>query len=302
MKVENHSGYPREGGAPVDPERGAADGLTQDERRAVKQAVREQETAGCHVVTDGQTRWADGAFHPAGGFDGIAFDAARRPRARARLAWKGAFTVADFICAADRAKGEVKTVLTGPVTLARGTAVETDAYRDPQELAADYATGLLAETQALFEAGARSLQIDDPAVLSRPEDIPVLKEFLARLSKAKPADAVVTLATWGGDAAPVYLKLLELPVGGLVWDLPAAPALEERIAQGFSKTLGLGIVDASNAEPEKPEDLARRVERIAAKARGEVRLLPSQGLGRLTREQARKKLEALAKTWTYLEG
>lgn len=283
MRVENHSTYPRE-----------------EEEDALERAVREQEQAGCHVVTDGQVR--RGADALAATFDGIALDDRRGPCARGRIAWKGPCTVRDFADAADAAKRVVKAVLTGPVTLARRTAFETDAYRDPQELAADYATGLLAEAQALFEAGARMLQIDEPGILDHPEDLPVLKQFLGTLSREKPQDAFVALATWGGGAAPLYLKLLELPVGGIFWDLPASPALEERIAQGFSKTLGLGLVDAQNAEPEKPEDLARRVERIAAKARGEVRLLPSRGLGGLTREQARKKLEILAKAWTYLEG
>ncbi len=257
MRVENHSGWPRarEGNPSARPE------------DAAKDAVRAQEKAGCHVVTDGRTRTVPGSF-PA-------------PARRGTV---------------------VKAVLAGPVTLARRMAADMDAWPDADRLAADAAAGLLAEAKALFDAGATTLQIGEPAILTHPEDLPVLKRFLQDLGRTKPPDAVVSLATWGADAAPLYLKLLELPVNQITWDLASSETLEEKISQGFSKILGLGVVDARNADPEKPEDVARRVERIAAKARGEVRLLPSSDLGRLTPDQARKKIETLAKAWTYLEG
>ncbi len=312
MRVENHSSYPREGDASGAPKQPPASALTKDQRDAARRAIREQEEAGCHVVTDGQLRLADGVSPLAGNFDGITLEGPvrflgtnlllKRPHARTRIHWKGPLTAPDFLFASARTKKAVKAVLTGPVTLARHTAIETDAYPDASALAADYAEGLLAEAKALFAAGAAAIQVEEPSILAHPEDMPVLKHYLGQLSEIKPPGAVVGLATYYGDAAMLYLKLLELPVGALVWDLASSDTLEERISRGFSKVLGLGIVDARSAEIEKPEDLARRVEKIAAKARGEVRLLPSSGLGHLTRDQARKKLQALARAWTFLEG
>ncbi len=322
MFVANHSHYPRVGDSPELQKlrraieaagRGAPKGeLIQAQQEMTQRALHEQEEAGCDIVTDGQIRWYDGVSHFAGNFDGVAhgsifrfFDTnflIRQPIAKGKARWRGTLTAPDHAFAQRAAKKPVKAVLTGPVTLARHTILETDAYTNAMDLAADYAAGLVLEAKELFSAGATLLQVEEPSILTHPEDLPILKEFLAQINKSKPANASVFLATYFNDAAPLYTKLLELPVAGLIWDLTYSATLEERIAQGFSKVLGLGIADARNTKLEKPEDLARRIEKIAAKARGDIHLLPSCGLEYLPRGRAQEKLAVLAKTRRYLEG
>lgn len=323
MRVENHSGYPRVGDAPDLQElrqalEAAARGdapeadLLEAQQETTRLSIREQESAGCDMVTDAQVRWHDGISHFAGNFENVVHGSLLRffgtpfpvlqPLVRGKIRWKGPLTAPDIAFAVRQTKKPVKAILTGPVTLARHSHLETDAYRDLPDLAADYAEGLAAEAREIFSAGATAIQVEEPSISANPEDLPVLKAFLSRLSREKPAGATVTLATYLGDAEPVYWKLLELPIGGLTWDLSCSTTLAERITQGFSKILGLGVVDARSAVLEKPEDVARRVERIVAKARGEVRLLPSCSLEYLPREHARQKLEVLARAKRFLGG
>lgn len=323
MIVANHSGYPRVGESAAlqtlrrtieevgQGKKTPAD-LARAQEGMVCLALEEQAAAGCDVLTDGQTRWYDPVSHFAGNFEGISigsifrfFDTnflVRQPTATSKLRWKGPLTAQEYAFATGMAKKPVKAVVTGPVTLARHTILAGGPYKDAASLASDYAAGIVIEVKALAEAGAKSIQVEEPSILTNPEDLAVLKGFLAEASKAAGKGTSILLATYFNDAAPVYEKLLELPVSGLVWDLTYSETLEDRVASGFSKILGLGIVDARNTRMEKAEDLARRVERIAKKARGEVQLLPSASLEYLPRDKAREKLAVLAKARRYLEG
>lgn len=321
MLAANHSSYPRIGDTPplqklrrvieaTARNEAPRDTLVAAQEEMTRLALKEQAETDLDLLTDGQIRWYDGVWHFASNFDGVSagsifrfFDTnflIRQPVVQGRVRWRGTLTAPEYRFAARAAKKPVKAVLTGPVTLARHSILADGAYKSPRDLAIDYATGLQTEARDLFAAGAAWLQVEEPSILTHPEDLPVLRDFLAGVAKDKPAGAQVLLATYFNDAAPLYAKLLELPVGGFVWDLTYSETLADRIAQGFSKVLGLGIVDGRNTMLEKPEDIARRVERIAAKARGEVHLLPSCGLEHLPRDRARQKLEILAKARTYL--
>ena len=322
MLVANHSGFPRIGETEAlqilrraieDVGRGkkSASDLAKAHDEMTTLALREQEEAGCGLATDGQIRWVDPVSHFAGNFEGIEigsifrfFDTnflIRQPTAHAKVRWKGPLTARECAFAVKTAKCQVKAVLTGPVTLARHTILTGGPYQNAADLAADYAEGLLAEAKAVLAEKPSAIQIDEPSILTNTEDLAVLKEFLSAVSKLAEKKVPVFLATYFNDASALYEKLLALPASGFVWDLTYSETLEERLKAGFSKILGLGIADSRNTRLEKPEDLARRIESIAKKARGEIQLLPSASLEYLPRDKAKQKLALLAKTRKYLE-
>jgi len=153
---------------------------------------------------------------------------------------------------------------------------------------------LAQEAFELQAAGARPIQIDEPALPGAPEDL----ELAARALKAvtgelNEADSI--LATYFFDAKRLGAQLFELPVGGFGLDLVAGPENLQLAGQvPPSKELQAGIVDARNTRLETVEDLSRVIDRLMSeRAEGRLSVSPSAGLEFLPREKARAKLHRL---------
>ena len=314
--VQNHSSYPRVGDterrqrlrrAHAAWERGditAAD-FDAAERAEIAVILREQADAGVDVVTDGQVRWDDPVSAVMRAFDGVClqgllryFDTnfyVRQPVVTGRVRRREAFTVDDFRQASAASQRPVKVALPGPYTLAQLSVIDAAAYDGVPALAAALSEGLAAEVADLAAAGARLIQIDEPAILAHPADIRLLRELLEPLWAARgPAQLVV--ATYFADAEPLYAQLNSLPADVLALDLSCSPQLLATIAAtGASKTLALGLVNGRTAHVESAADIARQVEMALHRyTLDALHLVPSCGLEHVPRTTARAKLHALA--------
>ncbi len=313
LVLANTGSYPRIGDSPElqrlrrahgERERGDLTGESfaklQDE--VTTEVVREQVAAGVELPTDGQIRWADGLSYLAGNLTGVALNGLlrffdtntyfRQPVVTGRLARKGPLFTRDYRLAARAAGRPLKAVITGPCTMARGSILE-GGYRSVHALALAYAAVLAQEVSELAAEGAPVIQIDEPAILRHPEDLAVLGEALVVLGRGK-GGARLSLATYFGDAAPIYDGLQDLTVDMLHLDFtyspPLAHAIEER---GSAKALSLGVVDARNTKMETRETILPLLERIGRRLRLPAHLAPSAGLEYLPRDRALAKLERM---------
>ncbi|MFN2489807.1 MAG: hypothetical protein ABR529_08745 [Actinomycetota bacterium] len=288
-------------------ERGTA--RVDDVRRAqddsARALIREQEEAGVDIVTDGHARWDDiltpFARHMAGfeiggllrWFDNNVYY--RRPVCIDAIEWRGPASVDAFTFARSVAERPVKAVVPGPVTFARLSVDEH--YGDHARFVLAIARVLAQEIFELEAAGARHVQIDEPALLGAPEDLELAAKAL-EIMVAELGSAETTLATYFGDAKRLGADIFGLSADWFGLDLVAGPENAELISRAPQGTnIQAGIVDARNTKLEPMEDLARTIEELGdIVGHASLRVGPSAGLEFLPREKARAKLHRLVES------
>jgi 5-methyltetrahydropteroyltriglutamate--homocysteine methyltransferase len=275
-------------------------------------ALRDQEEAGVDIVTDGLIRWSDPVSHLAGKLEGTRTDGLlrffdtnfyfRQPVVQGKVERIRPLVLDEFMWATQRSAKPVKPVLTGPYTLAR---LSTLASKKTSilDLVIAYAEALGAEVAELVGAGARLIQVDEPCMLKYPADIVLAGEALAIVASHK-GPAELALATYFGDAAPVYGALQALPFDTLIWDFTYSPLLPEIIeTQGSTRRVGFGVLDGRNTKLEDQGPVAHSVERMLVRIGADrCYLTTSCGLEHLPRDRARLKLRHLASLKKSLLG
>jgi 5-methyltetrahydropteroyltriglutamate--homocysteine methyltransferase len=283
------------------------------EDELTRAALAEQAEAGLDLVTDGQIRWNDPISHLAGKLDGIEINGLlrffdtnsyfRQPVVKGDLRSKNGLVRDEFAFAQAHSAKPVKPVLTGPYTLARHSLSQYAAYKELEALTRAYAQALAGELEALAEAGAEVIQLDEPALLKRPADFPMVQRSVMMLSKHK-GKAKLALYLYFGDAVPLYERLQSLPVDILGLDFTYNPKLVDRIVSvGAERPLGLGLLDGRNTRLEEAEGVAHQIDRILLRVKqGSSYLNPSCGLEYLPRDRALAKLKLLSKVRQLVKG
>ncbi len=313
--VANHSSYPRVGAsreqqrlrrAYAQRERGeiSPEAFSQVQDSVVAEIIEEQARTGCELLTDGQIRWYDPISHLAGKLTHVDIDGLlryfdtnfyfRQPVIGGKVARNGPMIVEEFRYAQKISPRPIKPVMTGPYTLAVSSIPQTPVYRELSTLILDLSEALAQEGSVLAAAGAQVIQVEEPAILRHPRDLPLVHKALVALSKAR-GSARLALYTYFGDATPVYEALQELPVDVLGLDFTYAPRLPEKIAAlGSQKSLGLGLIDGRNTRMETPEQVFPILEKMLPRLpEGVTYINPSCGLEYLPREKAVEKLSLM---------
>jgi len=286
-----------------------AGGITREALREIEnevtgEAIAEQEAAGLDWLTDGLVRWEDGQTYFADRLEGFKrgqliryFDTNtyyRQPVATGPIRWKSPISVDDWKFAQARSGKPVRPVVTGPYTLARLS--DNAHYGDFESFAADVAAALHEEVRALEAAGAKAIQIDEPALVQDPTDEPLAKRLLARTLAGTRAEIWVALTM--GSPVKLLDRALEWAVAGLWLDCVSDPALVERLAAkpaAGSVKLGVGIVNARNTRLESADQVREALARVADRQGAErVVATTSAGLEFLPRDRAQQKLARLS--------
>lgn len=287
-------------------ERGEAtnDDVVAAQDSLVREAIGEQEAAGIDIVTDGHVRWDDivtpFARHMAGFsigglrrfFDNNVYY--RRPICTGEIEWRGPASVESWEFAQSVATKPVKAVIPGPLTFARLSLDEH--YLDYEKFVVAVAQVLAQEAFELEAAGARFIQIDEPALLDAPEDLELAGRALeVTTSELRGTETETTLATYFGGAKRLGKELFALPVNCFGLDFVSGPDGHELVGDlPEGAKLQAGLVDARNTKLEPVESLEAEIERLVESVGGKaLRVSPSSGLEFLPREQAKSKLERL---------
>lgn len=116
---------------------------------------------------------------------------------------------------------------------------------------------------ALVEAGAEWIQIDEPALaVDLPKEwVEAYKDVYATLSKV---NAKILLSTYFGSVAEHAALLKSLPVGGLHIDLVRAPEQLDAFAD-YDKVLSAGVIDGRNIWRANLNKVLETVEPLQAK-------------------------------------
>lgn len=278
----------------------SAEELARIEDEVTTEVIGEQIRAGLDLVTDGQIRWDDGQTYFARHIEGMElagliryFDTNtyyRQPVAKSPLGWCGPISVQDYQFASAHSSKPVKPVITGPYTLAKLS--RSERHSTLRDFVLELAHVLCLEAQALEEAGASLIQIDEPAIVRNKGDWPLFQDAMKILTQG--LSIKMLLYTYFGDVTGLE-GFFHLPFQGFGLDFVTGPSnfsLLKEFPQ--DKDLGLGIVDARNVKLESGEEISRDIQRALQHVSWErLYVNPSCGLDFLPREQAYAKLERM---------
>lgn len=290
---------------------------------AVDAALRDQEDAGIDIPSDGEMRRA--GFFTAEFYRHIrgveplppdrrlgagGHDQQHRLRVVAPIdSPDGLGVVEEFRYASTRTTRPLKVTIPGPFTLSgRLTYGPGQVYPDRIAVAQAFVPILAAEIEALVDAGAVYIQIDEPSPAIHPE---ASHEFAALFNAATAGlqgrvrlAAHLCFGNYLGRplAARAYRPVLEQALAFRVDDLVLEWANREMaeldVATDIAaagRSLGAGVVDVKSYHVESAEEVARRIEQVldAGVPPERLTLVPDCGFSQTARWATRPKLRAL---------
>ncbi|MFB6079379.1 MAG: methionine synthase [Halarchaeum sp.] len=279
---------------------------------ACRLITHEHERAGLDVVVDGEMRREEMVEFFAERIDGYEFNGPvkvwghnyfDKPSVAAEVEYDDPWLVDEYEFTADVATRPVKVPITGPYTLAAWSFNE--AYDTEAGLAYDLADLVNEEVTKLVDAGARYIQIDEPALATTPDDHAIVGECLERIVADVPEDVRVGLHVCYGDYSRIYPEINDYPIDE--FDVELANGDYEQIdvfADGsFEPDLALGVTDAHVADVESVEEIKQNVrEGLKVVPPERLTVSPDCGLKLLPRDVAYGKMENMVRAVREIEA
>lgn len=279
-----------------------AEDLRPLEEKATREWIEVQEEVGLDVLVDGEMYRGDMATYFARALDGFRMGGPvrsygnryyRKPVIMGEVKWRGPITVDRWEFAQGLTKRPVKGMVTGPYTLMDWSFNEH--YPNRREACLDLARALHEEVKALADAGAKIIQIDEPASSARPEE---LAEFGLEAMRVvtEGVDAYFITHICYGAFEFIYPEMLELPVDNFDLEMSNSELdlVELFREQPFTKDLSFGVVDVHSHAVESRKRVKERIQRALEVLPAEQLWIdPDCGLKTRTRKEAVGKLRAL---------
>ncbi len=281
-----------------------ADELHRLERMATEEVIRLQEDLGIDVLVHGEMERGDMTTYFAEVIHGMGVSGLvrsygnryyRKPIIRDELGWPGPMTVDSWREAQKLTDRPVKGMLTGPYTMVDWSFDEH--YPDRRRAILAMARVLHEEARALQDAGAQFIQIDEPAVSTRPQEMPLAVEAMDIVTSGITAHTITHICY--GDFAAVYDDLVRLPVDQIDLELANSDFDLIRLIgeRGFNeKEIGLGVVDVHTHEIESLDQVRDSIRRALEVLPAErIYVDPDCGLKTRTWDEAKAKLEVMVR-------
>ena len=283
--------------------RGALDAaaLRRAEEEATIACLRLQESIGLDILVDGEMYRGDMTTYFAENLPGFRVSGLvrsygnryyRKPIVAGPIRWERPLTVEWFRFAQGRTKKPVKGMLTGPYTMMDWSFDEHYGSRESVALA--LAEAIHQEAAALVAAGARYVQIDEPAVSVRPDEINLAIRAMGIVTRGLRARTITHICY--GDFPAIYPRMLALPVEQFTLEMSNLDhgLLGLFRTSPFTKDLGLGVLDVHTHVIEDAKTVAARI-RAALEVVPAERLAinPDCGLKTRTPAEAEAKLRVM---------
>jgi 5-methyltetrahydropteroyltriglutamate--homocysteine methyltransferase len=269
------------------------------ERQATEFWIEKQEELGVDVFVDGEQYRGDMVAYFAERMPGFIRGGLVRsygnryyhkPIITGEVRWPGPMTVGWWRFAQSLARKPVKGMLTGPYTVMDWSFNEY--YPDRKSTCMALAAAIRREVEALIEAGCKIIQIDEPALSVRPEELPIAIEAMERVTEGLPA-YFITHACYGAFEA-IYPEMLRMPVDNFDLEMSNSDLdlLELFRRHPFSKDISFGVVDVHTHVLEDQETVRQRLARaLSLLPKERIWVDPDCGLKTRTVEEAIGKLK-----------
>lgn len=272
--------------------------LTDLERRATREWIEFQDSIGTDLLVDGEMYRGDMVAYFAEEMPGLEIGGLvrsygnryyRKPIATGPVGRDAPITVDWWRYAQSLTDKPVKGMLTGPYTICDWSFNEHYATR--RDFVLDLAKVIRDEALDLEKAGARYIQIDEPAASTRMDELDLVIEAMAIVTEPLSAHTITHICY--GDFHNAYPKMLDIPVDQI--DLEFANSdyslLEEFSDHPFTKYVGLGISDVHTHHLESVDDMVEGIKRSLKHIPPERMFVdPDCGLKTRTVEEAKQKL------------
>jgi len=275
--------------------------LERVERQATEFWIRQQEKLGVDVLVDGEMYRGDMVAYFAENLEGFEIGGLVRsygnryyhkPIINREVSWKRPITVDWWKYAQSLTRKPVKGMLTGAYTVMDWSFIES--YPDRRAATLALAGEIRKEVEALIQAGAKIIQIDEPAVSVRPEELPVAIEAMHVTTDGLPAYFITHICY--GAFEHIYPEMLKLPVDN--FDLEMSNSGLDMLAlfkkQPYTKDISFGVVDVHShlveAESLVEQRLRQALETLPKEA---IWVDPDCGLKTRTVDEAIAKMQAL---------
>ena len=272
------------------------------ERQATAEVIRLQEEVGLDILVHGEMERGDMVAYFAEllsesmAIGGLVRSYGnryyRKPIIIGKLHWQGPMTVEMWRYAQSLTDKPVKGMLTGPYTMVEWSFDEY--YPSRREAVLDMARVIHQEAVELEKAGARYIQVDEPAASTRPEEMELVAQGLAVVTEGLKAKTITHMCY--GDFASVFDQIVRLPVDQL--DIEAANSdyhlLELFRRHRFDKEVALGVVDVHTHRVETLEEVKEGIRRgLEVLPPQRLYIDPDCGLKTRTWEEAAAKLRVM---------
>ena len=271
------------------------------EEQATREWITTQEGLGIDIIVDGEQYRGDMVAYFAehlGGFKQSELVRSygnryyRKPIITGKITRPQPVTVEWWTFAQRLTKQPVKGMLTGPYTIMDWSFNEHYPSRRAATLAIAHV--ICEEAKDLERAGAQYIQVDEPAISTRPEEMDLAIEALGIVTKGLRAKTITHICY--GDFEAIGPKLHKLPVDQI--DLEFANRDFELLGffkgKRFSKEVGLGVVDVHSHRIESREEVAANLRKALKVFEPEqIYVDPDCGLKTRTPKEAVDKLRVV---------
>ncbi len=240
------------------------------EREATEFWIRTQEEIGLDVLVDGEQYRGDMVAYFAERVKGFQVSGLVRsygnryyhkPIVVSEIDWRKPITTEWWRFAQSLTAKPVKGMLTGPYTIMDWSFNEY--YPDRKATCLALAPGIRVEVEGLIEAGAKIIQIDEPATSVRPEELPIAIEAMQIVTEGLPAYFITHMCY--GAFEQVYPDMLQSPADN--FDLATSNSnlnlLELFEKNPFTKDMSVGVVDVHSHVVEDLATVKARIQRAA---------------------------------------
>ncbi|MGE5175072.1 MAG: methionine synthase [Hyphomicrobiales bacterium] len=278
-----------------------AEALEAMEREETVKVIRRQEAIGLDLLVDGELYRGDMTTYFAERTPGFAISNPvrsygnryyRKPIAVGPIRRTSPWTVDWWKFAQAQTKKPIKGMLTGPYTMMDWSFNEH--YPSREAMAMDLAAAINEEALALQEAGATYIQIDEPAVSVRPEELPLAVKALGRAVQGLTVKTITHVCY--GDFDVIYPALLDLPVDMIDLELANSryDLLERFRKHPFTKEIGYGVLDVHSHRIETKEEVKEGIRKgLEVMKPEQIYVDPDCGLKTRTVEEAFAKLAVM---------
>ena len=284
--------------------------LEKTEQQATEFWIRKQEELGVDVLVDGEMYRGDMVAYFAElmpGFEegGLVRSYGNRyyhkPIIASGVKWPGPMTVEWWKFAQGLTTKPVKGMLTGPYTVMDWSFNEF--YADRKAACLALAGEIRKEVEALIQAGAKIIQVDEPAVSVRPEELSFAVEAMHVVTDGLPAYFITHICY--GAFEHIYPSMLDMPVDNFDLELSNSglDMLELFKRYRYTKDISFGVVDVHSHVVEEEAVVEQRLrEALKVLPKEAIWVDPDCGLKTRTVEEAIAKMKTLVSAARHLQN
>ena len=280
------------------------------EEKATAEWIRFQEEIGLDILVDGEQYRGDMATYFAENLEGMEVSGLvrsygnryyKKPVIVGELRRERPISVAWFRFAQDRTKRPVKGMITGPYTMMDWSFDEH--YGSREEAALAFAKLLHAGAGDLEAAGAKIIQVDEPALSARSDELPLVLKAVGAVTKGLEAKTI--LHTCYGNYEEIYTYFNRLPIDQLDLEMSnsSLDLLDRFRRDPLKKEIAFGVIDVHSHVLETKAQVVDRIEKaLSLFDPQKLYVDPDCGLKTRTVEEAKSKLGGVVNATRAVEA